>query len=183
MLFPLLAGVLGIAPLSFAGDGSPAPLKRAPSGGRTALVPQESETDAAESPTDLTHLQRLRSDLNANAQVYPNSEEVEQRRQQMLERMQQRFLEADEEGKGGLTREQLGQAYPRAAERFDQIDANRDGMVTPEEMLEARERMQRQIQVQREPQTAPEHGKRKTPKRRRQPREESSPQDATASEG
>lgn len=183
ILFSAALWLVSIAPASFAGDSNPSPEKRAPSNGRVALQPTEAESDAADNQPDPSHLQRLRSDLNANAQAYPNSEELEQRRQQMLERMQQRFMEADEEGKGGLNRQQLSQSFPRAAEHFDQIDANHDGMVTLEEMLEARERMQRQIQVQREAQPAPEHSKRKSPKpRRHPPREESPPQEATPAE-
>jgi hypothetical protein len=37
----------------------------------------------------------------------------------------------------GLSREQLARAFPRAAERFDDVDANHDGRVTAQELIAA----------------------------------------------
>ena len=36
-----------------------------------------------------------------------------------------------------MTREELAKAYPQMAARFDQIDADRDGRVSPQELVDA----------------------------------------------
>ena len=46
----------------------------------------------------------------------------------------QRFRHADTDGDGAISRAEAEQHAPRLARRFDQIDGNRDGKLTPEEL-------------------------------------------------
>jgi Ca2+-binding EF-hand superfamily protein len=51
----------------------------------------------------------------------------------------QRFRHADTDGDGAISRAEAEQHAPRLARRFDQIDGNRDGKLTPEELRAYRE--------------------------------------------
>ena len=48
-------------------------------------------------------------------------------------KMQERWKAADKNGDGKLSREEAA-ALPRIAKHFDEIDANKDGFITPEEL-------------------------------------------------
>ncbi|MBL8517509.1 MAG: hypothetical protein JNM76_11150 [Betaproteobacteria bacterium] len=51
----------------------------------------------------------------------------------------ERLAEADKDGDGKLSKDEAA-ALPRLAKRFDQIDANKDGFITKEEMKAARQK-------------------------------------------
>lgn len=51
----------------------------------------------------------------------------------------QRFRHADTDGDGAISRAEAEQHAPRLARRFDRIDGNRDGKLTPDELRAYRE--------------------------------------------
>ena len=71
--------------------------------------------------------------LASAATVVFAAPEGQQRRGAMLERLKAADTNAD-----GLISKSEAAALPRIAERFDQIDANRDGQVSFEELKAAR---------------------------------------------
>jgi hypothetical protein len=56
------------------------------------------------------------------------------RSQQMIERAQQRFADADTDHDGRLSRAEAEAGTPRLAAHFDEIDGDRDGMLTTAEI-------------------------------------------------
>lgn len=63
-------------------------------------------------------------------------------RQEARARMEGRFKKADADGSGGLSRAEAEKAMPMVARHFDEIDANKDGQVTLEEIEAARKARQ-----------------------------------------
>jgi Ca2+-binding EF-hand superfamily protein len=57
-----------------------------------------------------------------------------ERRERMRERMHARLDALDTDHDQAISRAEVGNDHPRLAERFDSIDANRDGKLTREEM-------------------------------------------------
>ena len=55
--------------------------------------------------------------------------------------MQQKFKDADRNGDGSLDLAEAQTGMPRLAERFATVDANNDGMVTPDELRAAKRRV------------------------------------------
>ncbi|TSA13742.1 MAG: calcium sensor EFh [Betaproteobacteria bacterium] len=51
----------------------------------------------------------------------------------------ERFRHADTDGDGAISRAEAAKHAPRLAKRFDQIDADKDGKLTPEELRAYRE--------------------------------------------
>lgn len=70
------------------------------------------------------------------------------RAEQFRERAWERFHRADRDGDGTITRDEARQGLPGVALRFDDIDANRDGRLTPEEFREYRLARSRARQLQ-----------------------------------
>jgi Ca2+-binding EF-hand superfamily protein len=57
------------------------------------------------------------------------------RSQQMVERAQQRFADADTNHDGRLSRDEAQAGTPRLTEHFDEIDSDHDGMLTTAEIV------------------------------------------------
>jgi EF-hand domain pair/EF hand len=57
-----------------------------------------------------------------------------QRREAMREHAQDRFKAADSDGDGKLSKDEAGKGMPMVARRFDQLDADKDGALTAEEL-------------------------------------------------
>ena len=55
-------------------------------------------------------------------------------RAEMQTRIEQRFQKADTDGNGTLSREEAQKGMPMIARRFDQIDTNKDGQLSPGEI-------------------------------------------------
>lgn len=66
----------------------------------------------------------------------------EARRQAIRERARARFDEADADGDGQLSREEVGRLRPLLAKHFDRIDANGDGLASEQELADALRRLQ-----------------------------------------
>ncbi len=78
---------------------------------------------------------QLREDVDASAQR-PGGD-IEARRRALIARARARFAAADTDGSGGLSRAEFSRFRPALARFFDQIDANHDGRVTEQELIEA----------------------------------------------
>jgi hypothetical protein len=91
---------------------------------------------------------RMRRELNNETeQAYPDRDQVENRREQMRERLQERFNRADVHNDRAISREEANRTMPGMARHFDQIDTNRDGTISREELRAARERLRDQHQA------------------------------------
>ena len=81
-------------------------------------------------------------DTNHDGQV--TSEELQAFHQKMSaqrgQRAAERFKKLDTDGDGRISRAEAQAGAPRLAAHFDEIDANKDGFITPEEMKAAHER-------------------------------------------
>lgn len=60
----------------------------------------------------------------------------EARSQQMLERAQQRFADADTDHDGRLSRKEAKAGTPRLAGHFDEIDSDHDGLLSATEIVD-----------------------------------------------
>ena len=60
----------------------------------------------------------------------------EARSQQMMERAQQRFADADSDHDGRLSRDEARAGTPRLADHFDEIDSDHDGQLTTAEIVD-----------------------------------------------
>lgn len=85
---------------------------------------------------------QLRRDLDAGMQRPGGNGDFEARRQAIRERARARFAEADRNGDGLLSREEMAQLRPMLARHFDRIDTNRDGQASEQELAEAMRRLQ-----------------------------------------
>ncbi len=81
---------------------------------------------------------------------------AEQRQARMAQRQaerkahfEQRFKQADADGSGAIDRAEAEKALPHLAQRFDRIDANKDGQLTAEELIAARKAHSRHDMAQR----------------------------------
>lgn len=85
---------------------------------------------------------RLRGDLERFSREQPPRGDIEKRRQVLRERAKQRFHDADTNSNGLLDREELTRLNPNAARNFDEIDHDRNGELSEQEVAQAmRQRM------------------------------------------
>lgn len=84
---------------------------------------------------------QLRRDLDAGMQRPGGNGDFEARRQAIRERARARFAEADRNGDGLLSREEVARLRPMLARHFDRIDANRDGQASEQELADALRRL------------------------------------------
>ncbi len=89
----------------------------------------------------------LRRDVDAGMQRPGGNGEFAARRQAIRERARARYNEADSNGDGQLSREEMARLRPAMAKHFDRIDANGDGLASEQEIVEAlrmRQQMRRE---------------------------------------
>jgi len=134
----VIASLLALAPLaSFAGD------QAAHGGGRADIlkwdtngdgVVTKDEAQAAGAAQSAKRFDQL--DLNKDGQLTKEemSQVREARRAAMHEKFEADFKAADKNADGGLSKDEATASMPRIAKRFDQLDANKDGVVTQEEL-------------------------------------------------
>jgi Ca2+-binding EF-hand superfamily protein len=93
-------------------------------------------------------------DLNKDGQI--TKEEISQAREARQAARKQKFdaefKAADKNGDGGLSKEEATASMPRLARHFDQLDANKDGVVTLEELQAHHQQMRSMHQRQPQPQ-------------------------------
>lgn len=85
---------------------------------------------------------RLRRDVDAEARRPGGNAEFAARRQAIRERARARYNEADVNGDGRLSREEMARLRPALARHFDQIDTNGDGLASEQEIIDALRRLQ-----------------------------------------
>ncbi len=83
---------------------------------------------------------QLRRDVDAGARR-PDGD-FEARRQAIRERARARFAEADRNGDGLLSRDEMAGLRPMLARHFDRIDTNHDGQASEQELADALRRLQ-----------------------------------------
>lgn len=81
--------------------------------------------------------QRMRSDLERFSREQLRRSDFEKRRKLLRERARQRFHDADTNGDGGLSREELARLNPGAARNFDQFDHDGDNELSEQEVAQA----------------------------------------------
>lgn len=82
---------------------------------------------------------RLRRDLYEYSKSVDAAHiQIEERRRLMRKRIQERFLDADHDNDGSLSREEATEMLPQVARHFSQFDLNADGVLTLTELEDAR---------------------------------------------
>lgn len=76
-------------------------------------------------------------------------EERREFREMRREKMRERFERADRDGDQALSREEAGRVGPRLKENFDNVDANKDGKATAEEIREFRRERAKMRRIER----------------------------------
>ena len=134
----VIASLLALAPLaSFAADH--------PGHGRAGAdmlkwdtngdgIVTKEEAQAASASNVAKRFDEL--DLNKDGQITKEemSEAREARRTAMKEKFAADFKAADKNADGGLSKDEATASMPRIAKHFDELDANKDGVVTQEEL-------------------------------------------------
>ena len=93
----------------------------------------------AESAQAATERANKRFDeLDANKDGYLTQEEVDAARKNMRDKMKKRAVDhwkdADKDGDGAISRAEAEASMPMLNRRFDELDANKDGKITRDEM-------------------------------------------------
>lgn len=84
---------------------------------------------------------RLRRDLYEYSKSVDAAHiQIEERRRLMRKRIQERFLDADHDNDGSLSREEATEMLPQVARHFNQFDLNNDGVITLMELEDAQAR-------------------------------------------
>ena len=91
------------------------------------------------SPENREKLRRALDDYARS--VDENHEQIEARRKAMHESIEARFLDADTDGDGMVTRQEATEKLPQIARHFNQVDTNEDGAITIDELEEAQARI------------------------------------------
>lgn len=110
---------------------------------------------------------RLRRDLYEYSRSVDAAHiQIEERRRLMRKRIQDRFLDADQDNDGSLSREEATEMLPQVARHFNQFDLNGDGVITLMELEDAQAKIaerQRALTAKIDGQPEPEaNAKRKT---------------------
>lgn len=110
---------------------------------------------------------RLRRDLYEYSKSVDAAHiQIEERRRLMRKRIQDRFLDADHDNDGSLSREEATEMLPQVARHFSQFDLNGDGVITLMELEDAQAKIaerQRALTAKIDSQPEPEaNAKRKT---------------------
>ena len=81
--------------------------------------------------------------------VNMSPEERREVREMRREKMRERFERADQDGDRALSREETGRVAPRVQENFDNVDANKDGKASEEEIRAFRRERAKMRRIER----------------------------------
>ncbi|HQN65658.1 MAG TPA: hypothetical protein PLR90_05110 [Methylophilus sp.] len=84
------------------------------------------------SPEDRVRLRRALDDYARNTD--PEHAQIEHKRRQMQESVEQRFNECNRDNDDSLDREEATQCLPQIARHFSYVDVDEDGVITLEEL-------------------------------------------------
>ena len=76
-------------------------------------------------------------------------EERRELREMRRERIREKFEAADKDGDHALSREEAGRSAPRLHDNFDNVDANKDGKATPDEIRAFRRERAKMRRIER----------------------------------
>jgi hypothetical protein len=76
-------------------------------------------------------------------------EERREIREMRREKMRERFDAADQDGDRALNRDEAGRVAPRLQENFDNVDTNKDGKATPDEIRAFRRERAKMRRIER----------------------------------
>lgn len=143
----VVASLLALAPMiALAGNDGHSPggrgdmFKKLDTNGDGVVTKEEAQAAGAEGMAKRFDAMDLNKDGQLTQDEIQQSREA--RRTAMKEKFAADFKAADKNGDGGLSKEEAA-ALPRIAQHFDQLDTNKDGVVTQEE-LQARHQQMRE---------------------------------------
>ena len=93
-------------------------------------------TAFAISPFAIAHAENANPESGREQISADQKDRMQQRREEMKQKVQERFKQADTNGDGNISMDEAKQSMPKLAEHFDAIDANHDGQLSPDEMHE-----------------------------------------------
>jgi len=114
---------------SLAADGAPGATVRPDSGMAPADRKARFEQWCKDNPEKCREMKAKAEQRREQCKADP-----EKCRAEMQARVRERFKKADTNGDGRLSREEAQKGMPQVARDFDRIDANKDGVVTLEEL-------------------------------------------------
>lgn len=115
-------------------------------GSARQLVDEESANEGLQQTLNLNfspeNREKLRRALDEYARsVDQNHVQIEESRRAMQESIERRFLDADGDGDGMLSRQEATEKLPQIARHFNQVDSNQDDTITIDELEEAQARI------------------------------------------
>lgn len=136
-----LVVLLGLSDISLAG---PRDNQNPPEESNNLSVDQEPEAiqvQVLDKRISIEDRIRLRRDLYEYSKSVDAAHiQIEERRRLMRKRIQDRFLDADHDNDGSLSREEATEMLPQVARHFNQFDLNGDGVITLMELEDAQAR-------------------------------------------
>lgn len=91
------------------------------------------------SPEDRVRLRKALDDYARS--VDPDHEQIEERRREMQESIEERFLATDKDNDGSIDRQEATESLPQIARHFSQVDTDQDEKITLDELEEAQTRI------------------------------------------
>ena len=91
-------------------------------------------TAFALSPFAVAHAENANSEPGREQISADQKDRMQQRREEMKQKAQERFKQADTNGDGNISMDEAKQGIPKLAEHFNAVDANHDGQLSPDEM-------------------------------------------------
>lgn len=99
---------------------------------------EESQTPSLSDSVRMEDTIKLRRDLELYSRnVDPSNIQLQERRRLMRKRIQERFLMADQDGDGSISRIEATESLPQIARHFSKVDLNSDDAITVNELATA----------------------------------------------
>lgn len=130
--------LVGLTELSFAGPRETQTTIEEPSVPAAEPEPETIQVQILDKRISIEDRLRLRRDLYEYSKSVDAAHiQIEERRRLMRKRIQERFLDADHDNDGSLSREEATEMLPQVARHFNQFDLNADGVLTLSELEDA----------------------------------------------